>query len=118
MASQGSFEVHRPEYGETSGAEMNRTHLVFYRNSAGSNLSSPAPDALGGVAAQETLAPMRPAREACPEGLADHGHPRTDANPSAAGFDRRRLLDPASLLVEQLTIPVPAYGRIHQAIPA
>jgi predicted RNase H-like HicB family nuclease len=122
MGSQGYFEVHRREYSVASGAEMNRTHLVFYRNSAGSNFSFHAPHAPGCVPRGETLEPMRPAREAHLEMMADQGDSIPEAHTSPAGFNRKDFAglesSLASSLAEQSAIQVPAYGRIHQAIPA
>jgi hypothetical protein len=97
---------------------MNRTHRVLYRNSAGSNFSFHPPEAPGGVAVGEALAPMPPAREAHSERMAEQGESIADANRSPAGFNREDLQDPESSLVAQLAIQAPANGPIRQAIPA
>jgi hypothetical protein len=96
---------------------MNRTHVVFYRNSAGANCSFHAPDAPDCVPVGDALKPMRPAREAHLERMRGQGDSIPDAGPSPARFNRNGFADLESSFVEQLTIQVPAYGRIHQ-VPA
>jgi hypothetical protein len=118
MGSQGYLEVHRREYSETSGAEMNRTHLVLYRSSTGTNFSRHAPEAFDGRSVGGKFDEMRPALEAHLAMMAEQGDPNPEPNTSRVEFHREDFEDLESFLVEPLAIQVPAYGRIHQAIPA
>jgi hypothetical protein len=89
------------------GAEMNRTHLAVYRKCTGRNFSTHAPALLGSVSTRERLEDMRPAPGAHLESMAE-----------SAGFKGECSEDVESFDVLQLEVQVPAYGRIHQAIPA
>ena len=91
---------------------------MFYRNSTGTNFSGHAPNALDCVSVDEKLEQMRPALEAHLEMMADEGDPKLEPNTSTVQFNREDFEDLESFVVEQLAIKVPAYGRIHQAIPA
>jgi hypothetical protein len=97
---------------------MNRTHPAVYVKCTGTNFSAHRPTLLGSVSVGERLEDMRPAPGAQLELMADEGDSIPDANRSSAEFKREGFEDVEYFVVEQLEVKVPAYGRIHQAIPA
>jgi hypothetical protein len=97
---------------------MKRTHLAVYVKCTGTNLSAHAPALDGCVSVGERPEHMRPAPGARLEWMADEGYSIPDANTSSVEFKREGFEDVESFLVDQLEVKVPAYGRIHQAIPA
>jgi hypothetical protein len=93
---------------------MKRTYLAVYVKCTGRNFSALP----GSVSAGERLEDMRPAPGAHLEWMADEGDSIPDANTSSVEFKREGFEDVESFVVEQREVKVPAYGRIHQAIPA
>jgi hypothetical protein len=97
---------------------MKTTHLAVCVKGTGRNFSTHRPALLGCVSARERLEEMRRGRGAHLELMADESASIPDANTSSAGFKEEGFEDVESFDVVQLEVKVPAYGRIHQAIPA
>ena len=119
---QGSIEVRRSKYPQTSGVEMTKRYLVVYAKCKGSNFSGHAPDVPGCVSAGDTLdemnAMMREALEFHLEGMLEDGESIPEPTTMTVDLKADDFEDVDYFIVGQLEVNVPSRKQTGETVRA
>ena len=119
---QGSVEVRRSKYPETSGVEMTKRYLVVYAKCKGSNFSGHAPDVPGCVSAADTLDEMnimmREALEFHLEGIVEDGDTIPEPTTMTVDLKADDFEDVDYFIIGQLEVKVPSRKQTGETVRA